>query len=131
MPEARTLAETDAVSTNRGGVVRPNNSVTADDRYVAAYNSMEFTALRRRSNAFLTGACVFFYGWWFAGILLATFVPDFFRQKLGGPVNVGLLYVFLTLTLVLVVAVVYLRFASTRLDPASEEIRVALEGDPR
>lgn len=107
------------------------DSAAADDRYVAVYNSAQFRALRRQSNAFVGWASVIFYGWWFVGVLLAAFVPEFFRQGLAGPVNVGLLYVFLSLNLVVAMAVVYLRFSRTRLDPLSHEIRLSLEGDLR
>jgi uncharacterized membrane protein (DUF485 family) len=109
----------------------PTDSATASDRYVAAYNSIEFQALRRRSNTFIVGASVIFYGWWFLVILLAAFVPGFFRTGLGGPMNVGLLFVLLSFVLVVAVSVVYMRFASTRLDPASERIRADLEGGLR
>jgi uncharacterized membrane protein (DUF485 family) len=64
-------------------------------------------------------------------ILLAAFAPGFFRTGLGGPMNVGLLVVALSQGLVVAVSVVYLRFARTRLDPASEQIRADLEGDLR
>jgi uncharacterized membrane protein (DUF485 family) len=101
------------------------------DRYVAVYNSAEFTALRRKSNGFIAGTSVIFYGWWFIGILLAAFAPDFYRQELVGPINVGLVYVFLSLNVVMAVTVGYLRFARTRLDPLSERIRADLEGELR
>nr|WSY51206.1 DUF485 domain-containing protein [Streptomyces sp. NBC_00886] len=101
------------------------------DRYVALHNSPQFRALRRQSNTFITWASVVFYGWWFLVILLAAFVPDFFREGLVGPLNVGLLFVFLSLNLVVVVSSAYLRFARTRLDPLSERVRADLEGDLR
>lgn len=107
------------------------DSAAAGDRYVAVYDSAQFKALRSRSNTFIAWASVIFYGWWLLVIFLAAFVPDFFRKGLGGPVNVGLLFVFLSLNLVTAVSVVYLRFARTRLDPLSEQIRADLEGDLR
>lgn len=103
----------------------------AGDRYVAVYESTQFKALRRRSNTFIAWASAIFYGWWLLVILLGAFVPDFFRKGLGGPMNVGLLFVFLSLNLVVAISVVYLRFARTRLDPLSEQIRADLEGDLR
>jgi uncharacterized membrane protein (DUF485 family) len=105
------------------------DSAAAADRYVAVYDSTQFKALRRRSNTFIAWASVTFYGWWFLVILLAAFVPDFFRTGLVGPINVGLLSVFLSLNLVVAISVVYLRFARTRLDPLSEQIRADLEGE--
>ncbi|MCD0448656.1 DUF485 domain-containing protein [Actinocorallia sp. API 0066] len=107
------------------------DSAVADDRYVAEYESARFQALRRRSNAFIAGASIVFYGWWFVGIALAAFAPGVFRTELGGPFNVGLLFLLLSFVLVVAVTVAYLRFASSRLDPASEQIRVELEGGTR
>jgi len=106
-------------------------SAAAGDRYVAVYESTQFKALQRRSHTFTAWASVIFFGWWFLVILLAAFVPDFFRKGLGGPMNVGLLFVLLSLHLVVAISVVYLRFARTRLDPLSEQIRADLEGDLR
>jgi uncharacterized membrane protein (DUF485 family) len=108
------------------------DSAVDGDRYVAVYHSAQFKALRRRSNTFVAWASVAFYGWWFLFLLLAAFVPDFFRKGLGGgPMNVGLLFLFVSLNLVVAMSVVYLRFARTRLDPLSEQIRADLEGDLR
>ncbi|MEV6752875.1 DUF485 domain-containing protein [Streptomyces sp. NPDC051214] len=107
------------------------NSPADADRYVAVHDSAQFKALRRQSNAFILWASVIFFGWWFTGCALATFAPDFFRQGLGGPMNVGLLFVLLSFASVVMISAVYLRFARRRLDPLSEQIRAGLEGDPR
>ncbi|MWA09120.1 DUF485 domain-containing protein [Streptomyces sp. BA2] len=107
------------------------NSPANVDRYVAVHDSAQFKALRRQSNAFILWASVIFFGWWFLGCVLATFVPEFFRQGLGGPMNVGLLFVLLSFAFVVTISAVYLRFARTRLDPLSEQIRADLEGDLR
>jgi uncharacterized membrane protein (DUF485 family) len=115
----------------RGGVMGTTDSASAGDRYVAAYNSAQFTTLRRRSNTFIIGASVIFYGWWFVGIVLAAFAPDVFRTELGGPFNVGQLFIFLSFVLVVAVSWAYMRYASTRLDPVSEQIRADLEGGLR
>jgi len=107
------------------------DSAGKGDRYAAVYDSPQFTTLRRRSNTFLAWSSATFYGWWLLVILLAAFVPSLFRVKLGGPVNIGLVAVFVSLHLVVAISVVYLRFARTRLDPLSEQIRAELEGDLR
>lgn len=107
------------------------DSAADGDRYAAVYDSAQFKALRRRSNTFIAWISAAFYGWWLLVILLAAFVPTFFRKGLGGPINVGLLFVFLSLNLVVVVSAVYLRFARNRLDPLSERIRADLEGGLR
>ncbi|GAA4444158.1 DUF485 domain-containing protein [Phytohabitans houttuyneae] len=109
----------------------PTDSAAASERYVAAYESTQFQDLRRRSNTFIVWASVIFYGWWFVGIALAAFVPEIYRTGLGGPMNVGLLFLILSFALVAVVTVAYMRYASTRLDPVSERIRADLEGGLR
>ncbi|MGV9841475.1 DUF485 domain-containing protein [Streptomyces fungicidicus] len=101
------------------------------DRYVSLHNSPEFRALRRQSHTFTAWVSAVFYGWWFLVILLAAFAPDFYRVELFGPVNVGLLFVFLSFNLVVAVSSAYMRFARTRLDPLGDRIRADLEGDFR
>ncbi|MFE1439661.1 DUF485 domain-containing protein [Streptomyces sp. NPDC058739] len=107
------------------------NAPAGDNRYVAMHESAPFRALRRRSNAFTLWAIVAYMGWWILTTLLAAFAPGFFRQHIGGPVNVGLLFVMLTFVLMGATAALYLRFARTRLDPLSERLRADLEGEVR
>jgi uncharacterized membrane protein (DUF485 family) len=107
------------------------DSLADADRYVAVHDSAQFKALRRQSNSFILWASVIFFGWWFLGCALAAFVPDFFRRGIGGPMNVGLLFVLLSFASVVTTAAVYMRYARTRLDPLSEQIRADLEGDLR
>jgi len=107
------------------------SSEVARDRYVAVHGSTQFKALQRRSNTFIVWASAVFYGWWFLVVVLAAFFPKVLRQGLGGPLNVGLLFIFISLNLVVVLSGVYLRFARTQLDPLSEKIRADLEGDLR
>jgi uncharacterized membrane protein (DUF485 family) len=107
------------------------DSTMADDRYLAVYESPDFQTLRRRSNRFIAAAAIIFYGWWLAVVAVAAFVPSFFRVSLGGPMNLGLLFVILSQTLVVAVAVVYLRYAKHRLDPLAEQIRADAEGGAR
>ncbi|MEU5524420.1 DUF485 domain-containing protein [Streptomyces sp. NPDC047860] len=105
---------------------------TADgDRYVSLHNSPEFRELRRQSQTFTAWVSGIFYGWWFLVILLAAFAPGFYRQDLIGPINVGLLFVFVSFNLVVVVSSASMRFARTRLDPLGERVRADLEGDLR
>jgi len=106
-------------------------TVASDNRYVQAYHSAPFITLRRRSTRFTVWASAIFFGWWLVGILLAAFAPDVFRTELVGPLNVGLVFIQLSLMFVVAMSVVYLRFARTQLDPLSEQIRAELEGDPR
>jgi uncharacterized membrane protein (DUF485 family) len=107
------------------------SAITAGDRYSAVYDSARFQALQRRSNTFIGWASVLFYGWWFTGIVLAAFAPGVFRQGLGGPFNVGILFLVLSFALVAVVSLLYMRFATNRLDPTGEQIRADLEGGLR
>jgi uncharacterized membrane protein (DUF485 family) len=143
MPGASAVPETADVSTHRhattpspgvistGGVMGTTNSAADGDRYLAVYESARFRTLRRRSNAFITWASITFFGWWFLVILLAAFAPGVLRTGLGGPMNVGLLFIGLSLAFVVTLSAVYLRYARTRLDPLSEQIRADLEGDLR
>lgn len=107
------------------------DSAAEGDRYIAVYESAQFKVLRRKSNVFIAVTAAAFYGWWMVVIFLAAFVPDFLRNGLVGPINVGLLFVLVSFALVVVVSTVSLRYARTHLDPISDRIRADVEGDPR
>lgn len=107
------------------------DSAAEGDRYIAVYDSAQFKVLRRKSNVFIAWTAAIFYGWWMLVIFFAAFVPDFFRNGLVGPINVGLLFVMLSFALVVVVSAVSLRHARTQLDPLSDQIRADVEGDHR
>jgi uncharacterized membrane protein (DUF485 family) len=114
---------------NKGCVMGTMNSAVGGDRYAAVHDSARFDALRRRSNTLTLWTTVTFFGFWFLTIGLAAFARDFFNQGLVGPLNVGLLFMFLSSFSVVVTTAVYMRLARTRLDPLSEQIRADLEGD--
>lgn len=107
------------------------DSSPGGDRYVAVHGSAGFKSLQRQTNSFLIRASVLFFGWWFTGTSLAAFAPGFFRQEIGGPVNVGLLFMFLTFVVVVTVCASYLRYAAGRLDPLTDQVRAELGGEPR
>ncbi|MEV4807748.1 DUF485 domain-containing protein [Nonomuraea sp. NPDC049421] len=107
------------------------NSLPDGERYVAVHGSARFKALRRQSQSFTLWASVVFTGWWFLTILLGAYAPSFYRQTVIGNVNVGLLFVLVSFALVLVITLLHLRHARTRLDPLAEQIKADMEGAPR
>jgi uncharacterized membrane protein (DUF485 family) len=107
------------------------SSLSEADRYVAVHDSARFQTLRRHAQQFTAWASVIFTGWWFLMIALAAYTPEFFRQSLPGNLNVGLLLVLLTFAMVVVITLMYLRYAATVLDPIAVDVRDDMEGELR
>lgn len=89
----------------------------------------ELTALRARFVWPVLGGSLAVY----VGALIALAYGDFVRIKVVGNINVAYLIAVFIIFATFAVALVYARWARTRLDPLAAELRAALEreGAPR
>ena len=96
-------------------------------RYVAAQESPEFQALRRRYRGFVLPVAAASLGWYFFYVLLTTNAPDFMSNELVGNINVGLVMGLLQFVTTFAVTGAYVRHADKALDPVAESLRVRFE----
>ncbi len=101
------------------------------DPWIAAHNSADFTALRRRLHGFIFPMTAFFLTWYLLYVLLAAFAPDFMAIKVVGNINVGLIIGLLQFVTTCAITTSYGRFATKNLDPVSDRIRAQIEGAAR
>lgn len=117
------------VSTEQGG--SGTQPAGTRDPWIAAQQSPEFVALRRRLRVFVFPMTAFFLTWYFLYVALAAFASDFMAIKVAGNINVALIVGLLQFVSTFLIATLYVRYANQHLDPVSTRIRENIEGGTR
>ena len=97
-----------------------NRSEAPDWRAIHA--DPRFQELHRRKSAFLWGLMAFSVVYYFALPIGAGWFQDWFRVRVWGPINVGLLFALSEFLVAWGIAWWYARRASARFDGLAEEI---------
>lgn len=101
----------------------------APDRatYVAVAQTHEFDSLRRTLRGFVFPMTAAFFLWYALYVVLSAYARDFMGTKVVGNINVALIFGLLQFVSTFLIAWLYARFASRRLDPAADQIRHRME----
>lgn len=87
-----------------------------------------FQNLHRRKSRFLWSLMAFSLAYYFLLPLGAVFTPELFRQKVWGPMNVGLLFALSEFVVAWGVAIIYSRRANREFDVLAAEIVASVGG---
>ncbi|WP_183094844.1 DUF485 domain-containing protein [Nocardioides stalactiti] len=105
------------------------------DRHDPVYDQLhateEFAELRRRYRSFVFPATVAFLSWYLLYVALSNWAGDLMGTKVVGNINVALVFGLLQFATTFLIAWVYSRYSTARLDPLAKELEqrfVALEG---
>lgn len=90
-------------------------------------NSADFAELRRRFRSFAFPLTAAFLVWYFLYVLLTAFARDFVNQPVFGNVSVAFVLGLLQFASTFVIAWLYERHSSKKLDAASETLRETVE----
>ena len=96
---------------------------SAAERYLAVQRSDEFAGLRRALRGFVFPMTVAFFLWYALYVILSAYARGFMGTKLIGNINVALVFGLLQFVSTFVIAWLYSRFASRRIDPVADRIR--------
>jgi uncharacterized membrane protein (DUF485 family) len=110
------------------GEAAPGVPAGGTESYLDLRRSAEFGELRRGFRRFVFPMTALFLAWYFAYVLLAAFAHGFMSHKVGGNINVGLLFGLGQFLSTFVITAVYVRWADRRLDPAASALRARFEG---
>lgn len=102
-----------------------------EGRYRAVQDSDGFGALRRAFRGFVFPTTVAFLVWYGLYVVLSAYARDFMGIKVVGHINVALVFGLLQFVSTFLIAWLYARFASRRLDPAADRLRQEIEGSER
>ena len=95
--------------------------------FTAVQSSPEFTALRKTLRGFIFPMTVAFFVWYALYVVLSAYARGFMSTKLFGNINVALVFGLLQFVTTFLIAWLYARFASRRLDPVAERIKAEIE----
>jgi len=91
--------------------------------YVDIQRSAEFTRLRRALRGFVFPMTVAFFVWYALYVILSAYARDFMSTKVVGHINIALIFGLLQFVSTFLIAWLYERYSSRRLDPAAAELR--------
>ena len=105
---------------------------TDGDPELATYRdvqlSPDFSELRHRFRRFVFPMTGLFLAWYFLYVLLADYAPGFMSHRIGGNINVALLFGLGQFVSTFAITMVYVRWANREVDPAAERMREQIEG---
>ncbi len=95
--------------------------------YLAIQASPEFAVLRKTLRGFIFPMTVAFFLWYALYVVLSAYARDFMGTKVIGNINVALIFGLLQFVTTFLIAWLYARFASRRLDPIADDIKRRIE----
>ena len=102
---------------------------TDQDEYASLAADPGFAELRRRFRRFVVPATITFLLWYVAYVVCNNWARDFMATPVVGHVNVALVFGLLQFVSTFVIAYLYSRYATRRLDPLSTPLRERFENE--
>ena len=102
-----------------------------DPVYDGLQSSADFIELRRRYRSFVLPATAVFLGWFLLYVVMSNWAGDFMGTKLFGNINVALVFGLLQFVTTFLIAYVYSRYSTARLDPLAESLNAEYEEGKR
>lgn len=93
-----------------------------DPVYDQLHATPEFAELRSRYRGFVLPATAGFLVWYLLYVVLSNWGGDFMGTRIAGNVNVALVFGLLQFVTTFLLAYLYSRFSSSRLDPLAREL---------
>ena len=104
---------------------------SAGDPEVSTYRdvqlSPDFSELRRRFRRFVFPMTGLFLVWYFLYVLLAAYAPGFMSSRIGGNINVALLFGLGQFVSTFAITMIYASWANKRQDAVAERLRRHIE----
>ncbi len=83
------------------------------------------------TGSFVLPATVLFLGWFLLYVVMSNWAGDFMGHKLVGNINVALVFGLLQFVTTFLIAYVYSRYSTARLDPLGERLNALYEEGKR
>lgn len=100
--------------------------------YEAVHDAADFTELKRRYKNFVVPWTIAFMAWYLAYVACNNWARGFMSHRIGGShVNVALIFGLLQFVSTFVIAALYGRFASRKLDPLAHGLNAKYKRERR
>jgi uncharacterized membrane protein (DUF485 family) len=107
----------------------PDQARRHDPVYDRLHESADFVELRKRYRGFVIPATVAFLSWYLLYVVMSNWATGFMSTQVVGNINVALVFGLLQFVTTFVLAWLYSRFSSSRLDPLAAKLeREYLDG---
>ncbi len=93
-----------------------------DPIYDTLHQEPDFHELRRLYRSFVFPATVAFLSWYLLYVLMCNWATGFMNHQLWGNINVALVFGLLQFVTTFVLAWIYSRFSTNRLDPLARKL---------
>jgi uncharacterized membrane protein (DUF485 family) len=105
----------------------PQRATPDASSYLAVEQSPEFAQLRKALRSFVFPMTVVFFTWYALYVILSAYARDFMGTRIVGNINVALVFGLLQFASTFVIAWLYARYASRRLDPLADQLRTRVQ----
>ena len=111
----------------------PTDEVAArhDPVYDSMQASADFIELRRRYRSFVLPATAAFLAWFLLYVVMSNWAGGFMGTKVVGNINVALVFGLLQFVTTFLIAYVYSRYSTARLDPLADQLNAEYEEKKR
>ena len=90
--------------------------------YVELHQTPEFAELRKKFRAFVFPATAAFLSWYLLYVVMSNWATGFMDTKVAGNINVALVFGLLQFATTFLIAWLYSRYSTARLDPLAREL---------
>ncbi|MGA8256625.1 MAG: DUF485 domain-containing protein [Nocardioides sp.] len=109
----------------------PEQAARHDPVYDAMQASADFIELRRRYRGFVIPATIAFLAWFLLYVVMSNWAGDFMSKQVVGNINVALVFGLLQFVTTFLIAYLYSRYSTSRLDPLGDQLAAEYEKDKR
>lgn len=110
----------------------PDQAARHDPVYDELHARPEFTELRRLYRGFVFPATVAFLTWYLLYVVMSNWAGGFMSTKVVGNINVALVFGLLQFATTFLIAWLYSRYSTSKLDPLAksidDEFRATMKG---
>ncbi|MEJ7834179.1 MAG: DUF485 domain-containing protein [Nocardioides sp.] len=108
--------------------VEPSDMASRHDPvYDEMHASPEFVELRKRYRGFVIPATVAFLSWYMLFVVMSNWATDFMSTKVIGNINVALVFGLLQFATTFLIAWLYSRYSTAKLDPLARQLDAEYE----
>lgn len=100
----------------------PGRAAQHDPAYDQLHSEPDFVELRRAYRAFVFPATVAFLTWYLLYVLMSMWAQDFMSKEIVDNINVALVFGLLQFVTTFLLAWMYSRYSTARLDPLARKL---------